>query len=118
MSYYISSVGDRQLPYFTVAGGPLAVPQIMGWHITNERGQTVGVSCDRQFCQRIEETGALLELIQQGITVSVDWNGDTYKVTASTWVQTAIGEAKTLLEAIAKAQGNLLKASDSNTSEC
>ena len=107
MSYYISPVGDRN-PYFTVSGGPLALPQIMGWHITNERGQTVGCSCDRQFCQRVEEIGALLELIQQGAKISIDWTGDACKVTVSGPTWQAVVEAENLLETIAVAKAHAI----------
>ena len=50
---------------FTVLGGPLSAPQQMGWHITNERGFTVAVSCDSTFAQRINDMEALLDVLRR-----------------------------------------------------
>jgi hypothetical protein len=38
---------------FRVSGGPFASEQRMGWHITDERGFTLAVSCDADFVARV-----------------------------------------------------------------
>jgi hypothetical protein len=38
---------------FRVSGGPFASEQTMGWHITDERGFTVAVSCDAGFVEQL-----------------------------------------------------------------
>jgi hypothetical protein len=38
---------------FRVRGGPLRGEQIMGWHIVDDKGFTVGVSCDDTFLRRV-----------------------------------------------------------------
>lgn len=40
---------------FLVRGGPLTREQPMGWHITDDKGFTVGVSCDEDFLRRVAE---------------------------------------------------------------
>jgi hypothetical protein len=37
--------------YFHVSGGPFASEQVMGWHITDESGHTLGVSPSMSFAQ-------------------------------------------------------------------
>jgi len=48
---------------FTVSGGPFAAPQTMGWHLTDERGHTLGVACDDDLVERIEALEDLVELL-------------------------------------------------------
>src|SRR6185436_13228885 len=38
---------------FRVSGGPFAREQTMGWHITDERGFTLAVSCDAAFVANV-----------------------------------------------------------------
>lgn len=52
---------------FRVNGGPFAAEQTMGWHLTDERGTTVGVSCDQQF---ITDVFAGLQVCHQLAQVS------------------------------------------------
>jgi hypothetical protein len=57
--YY--SVNQAGLSYFKVSGGPFNGSKEMGWHITDEKGFTLGVSCSMSFCDTIF---SLLELAQ------------------------------------------------------
>lgn len=68
MKYDARSMSGAGLPYFTVSGGPLASSQIMGWHITNEKGFTVAVSNDAEFCKRLNELEELASLLKQADT--------------------------------------------------
>lgn len=53
MKYDSRSVSGTMGGHFRVSGGPLCGEQIMGWHITNEHGFTVGVSCDARFVEQL-----------------------------------------------------------------
>lgn len=59
------SMSAASLPYFTVTGGPFASPQMMGLHITNEKGLTVAVSCDTSFCERVNMLNELAILLKR-----------------------------------------------------
>lgn len=58
------SMRGANLPYFTVSGGPFANPQSMGWHITDEKGFTVAVSCDHTFVHRVNMLNELAALLK------------------------------------------------------
>lgn len=51
------SMSAAGLPNFTVVGGPLAAPQSAGWHITDDRGMTVGVVNSQDAAQRLAAGG-------------------------------------------------------------
>lgn len=50
--YRAISVYESRLPIFLVTGSPFNAPQNMGLHITDEKGLTVAVSCDRRYCDQ------------------------------------------------------------------
>jgi hypothetical protein len=57
------SMHQTSNPPFTVSGGVFSSPQQFGWHITNEKGFTVAVSCDSRFANWINDTTELLHLL-------------------------------------------------------
>ena len=50
---------------FIVQGGPLAGVTTMGWHVTDDGGFTVAVSCDHDFLLRVR---LAMEIAQQLVT--------------------------------------------------
>jgi len=65
MKIYARSMSANHIPYFRVSGGPFSSEQIMGWHITDESGFTLAVSCDDGFARTINELGELSELLNK-----------------------------------------------------
>lgn len=71
--FFFQSMYQRPLcPPFKVSGGPLAAPMTMGWHITNERGLTTGVSCDSEFKEFVEQA-------QAGTTAMLEHRGNVIR---------------------------------------
>ena len=60
--YIARSVSTDLGGAFYVRGGPFTREQRMGWHITDERGFTVGVSCCADFVKRATATSLRVEI--------------------------------------------------------
>jgi hypothetical protein len=58
-------MSSASLPYFTVSGGPFAKAQTMGWHVVNERGFTVAVSCDDEFAKRLNALESVAAMLRR-----------------------------------------------------
>ena len=59
---------SRNLPHFTARGGPLnsdprSEGMLMGWHITDDSGHTVGVARDSEFVNLAVNATRLGELL-------------------------------------------------------
>ena len=65
MKIYARSMSASKLPFFEVSGGILSSEQIMGWHITDENGFTLAVSCDDGFSKTVNELSELSELLNK-----------------------------------------------------
>lgn len=49
---------------YTIEGAPFN-KTIMGWRITTEKGYTVAISCDRDFCERMVLSEELIDLLKK-----------------------------------------------------
>lgn len=56
--YHFESMSQRGLSPFKVSGGPFAKDQLMGWHVTDEKGFTVGVLCSSEFVAQFKRQQA------------------------------------------------------------
>lgn len=59
MKYIARSMHQAGLPNFTVSGGTLTSRSSMGWHITTDKGFTIGVACDQEFAKTINDLAEL-----------------------------------------------------------
>ncbi len=74
---------------FRVTGGPFAAEQIMGWHITDEKGHTVAVSPDHTFAAELNDLYALVYWLKKadGLYVFNECrdDGDLDNLTEQEW---------------------------------
>ena len=56
-------VGTGLTSRFTVSGGPLTREQEFGWHIVDENGLTAAVSPRSDFCARLNDLEALVDVL-------------------------------------------------------
>jgi hypothetical protein len=71
MIIHAYTCSSRNLPHFTVSGGPLNTDfrysdgMLMGWHFTREDGSTAGVARDSDFVEATVKALRVMELLKQ-----------------------------------------------------